>query len=103
LIIPVQKKNWPEEFSYQFQEVEPINKESVHVALSGWNTPKSSLFLAENFAKRFDWSKGLFLWGDERCVLQTGTQRAITKDSWIHLHLKKYCSGLKNISAYWRK
>jgi 6-phosphogluconolactonase len=74
LIISSSKEKLAEEFSYQFQELTE-SQESVHVALSGGSTPKVVFdFLAENFAKKIDWSKVFFYWGDERCVPQTDSE-----------------------------
>jgi len=44
-------------------------KESLSIALSGGNTPKSLFkYWASNHADDIDWSKIKFFWSDERCV-----------------------------------
>ena len=44
-------------------------KETISIALSGGNTPKSLFrYLANNHAEDIDWSKIKFFWSDERCV-----------------------------------
>lgn len=44
-------------------------KETLSIALSGGNTPKSLFkYWANNHAEDIDWSKIKFFWSDERCV-----------------------------------
>ena len=53
------------------EELLKLNKERevLHLALSGGNTPKIIFqTLAEKYKEKIDWNKILLFWGDERCV-----------------------------------
>jgi len=47
-------------------------KQAINIALSGGSTPKAIFkVLAKEYAKKIDWTKLRFFWGDERCVAPT--------------------------------
>ena len=52
---------------YLANEISKVD--TFHIALSGGSTPKVLFeLLAKNYAKKIDWKKVHFYWGDERCV-----------------------------------
>jgi 6-phosphogluconolactonase len=57
-----------EDFTLWLKEL-LAEKETLSIALSGGNTPKSLFkYWATNHVDDIDWSKIKFFWGDERCV-----------------------------------
>lgn len=46
-----------------------------YIALSGGTTPKAIFkSIAENYQDKIDWSKVIFFWGDERCVVPSSDE-----------------------------
>ena len=71
-------------------------KETLTIALSGGNTPRSLFrYWANNHADDIDWSKIKFFWGDERCVWPDDDESnfKMARETLFDLFLKIICFG----------